>query len=199
MRMNRSFGYVMFMVGLGMLLISNLIPLSTVNWRKPVSASASSEAIWAGQAQLTGSASYSIDSNFTTSWTTNELPASITFKLDQNYTISAIRIEICGHTMGGIKFTLDGEAYTATGACTSIILKTPITSSSIMLTSIQPLYPGDWVEISEFSFIGMPLGTTIPTAPPPPQQQYQLVQILGLASTGIGLLLIFTGRRKRGG
>ena len=44
------------------------------------------------------------------------------------------------------------------------------------------------------SVLNMQLGPTPPEVP-----RLNMLQILGLASTGIGLLLIFTGRRKSGG
>ena len=52
----------------------------------------------------------------------------------------------------------------------------------------------DGTQTVTMSVIGMQIGPTTPQLP-----QLNTLQILGLASTGIGLLLIFTGRRKSGG
>ena len=61
-------------------------------------------------------------------------------------------------------------------------------------THTLELKASDGTQTVTMSVIGMQIGPTTPKLP-----QLNTLQILGLASTGIGLLLIFTGRRKSGG
>jgi len=196
------------LIGLVFLVSPFLIPLNL--FRTPVYATASSETVWAGQNQITGSASYSIDGNSETSWTTNKIPASITFLLGGNYSVTAIHIYITGHVSSGITFTVDGETYEAT-ADSTITLKNPLKTTAITLTNIRPKYSGDtWVEISEFSFLGEPVTPNTPIIPTPssspssfpssssPFSPDLLLKIAGYGFIGIGIVIAaITFRRGR--
>ena len=265
MQMNRSLGYIMFMAGLGMLLISFVFPMVIVvvdntppAWRilHPSTATGTAlielvayvkdpesgiQSVTCNVAGTTHSLSYVLtDSIFKDEKWYKDIPditatgsypfewvitnkAGLTTTVTGTYTIYTglqgkwyvNNIELTDPTQTiyststtvNFKFVKtagveDSKILCSVWEGTTQLLSLPNTATSTWIGSYTftagshtlALKAYDGTTTVTMSVIGMQIGTTTPQLP-----QLNTLQILGLASTGIGLLLIFTGRKKGGG